>query len=98
MNELNASTIEQINAIKGMLDSNSMTQGITQGIDDGSFVWGIFFGIVGMSYSLYGKKADNTIFLYSGIGLMFYTYLVSGLTPTLLVGIALTVLPFVIKD
>lgn len=97
MNELNTTTLDTINAISSMIDVNNMTSGITKSIDDGSFAWGLFFGIVGMSYSVFGKKSDNLIFLFSGIGLMGYTYVVTGLMSTLLVGITLTVIPFVIK-
>ncbi|SHO81196.1 hypothetical protein MNB_SV-15-1580 [hydrothermal vent metagenome] len=83
--------------VGNMPDINNITQGVTQSIDDGSFMWGIFFGIVGMSYSMYGKKSDKSTFLYSGFGLMGYTYVVTGLKETILIGVLLTAIPFFIK-
>jgi hypothetical protein len=72
-------------------------QSMTESIDDGSFMWGVFFGIVGMSFSMYGKKSDKDMFLYSGVALMAYPYFISGFKETILAGVLLTAIPFVVK-
>ena len=61
------------------------------------FVWSIVFGIVGMGYFSFGRKRDEPLFLYSGIGLMVFPYVVEGLTYNILVGVGLCLLPFVMK-
>jgi hypothetical protein len=78
-------------------DMQSMTESMTQSVDDGSFMWGVLFGIVGMSFSMYGKKSDKDMFLYSGVALMAYPYFISGLKETILAGVLLTAIPFVVK-
>jgi len=87
MNDLNASDLGGLGAMQDM----------TKGIDDGSFMWGVFFGIVGMSFSMYGKKSDKDMFLYSGVALMAYPYFISGFKETILAGVLLTAIPFVVK-
>ncbi len=91
MNDLNLSGL-QVDNIQNIVD-----QSVGQGIDDGSFIWGIFFSIIGMSYLMYGKRSDKDMFLYSGIGLVAYTYFATGMTQTVAIGVVLTVIPFVIK-
>ena len=59
-----------------------------------TFVWSIVFGIIGMGYFSYGKKRDNNSFLLSGIGLMVFPYFVEGLSFNIMVGVALSLLPF----
>jgi len=90
MNEINLSDMN-MTLLEGMKSMENMSQNI----DDGSFMVGVFFGILGMSYSMYGKNSSKDIFLYSGIGLMIYPYVISGYTETLLAGIALTIAPFI---
>jgi len=108
MDEMNLSalqkSVEGMQGLNGENGGNPMDniqnvvhQSMGQGIDDGSFIWGVFFGIVGMSYSMYGKKSDKDMFLYSGVGLMAYTYFVTGMTQTLAIGVVLTAIPFIIK-
>lgn len=53
------------------------------------------FGIVGMSYFIYGRKAKKDIFLYMGVVLMLYPYLIGTLSGVVGVGIFLTLAPFV---
>ena len=108
MDDMNLSalqeSVEGMQGLNGEASGNAMEniqsvvhQTMGQGIDDGSFIWGIFFGIVGMSYSMYGKKSDKDMFLYSGVGLMAYTYFTTGMLQTVGIGVALTALPFIIK-
>jgi len=107
MDEMNLTelqhSVEGLQGLNGADGGNPMDniQGImqsaSQGVDDGSFIWGVFFGIVGMSYAMYGKKSDKDMFLYSGVALMAYPYFITGFKETILAGVLLTAIPFVIK-
>jgi len=59
------------------------------------FILSVVFGIIGMGYFSIGRRRDNMAMLYSGIGLMAYPYLVNGFIKTVLIGIALAIVPFV---
>jgi hypothetical protein len=59
------------------------------------FILSIVFGIIGMGYFAMGRRRDNMMLFYSGIGLMAYPYFVNGVIKTLLLGIALSVIPFI---
>ena len=61
-----------------------------------TFIWSIVFGIIGWGYFSFGRKQDKTMFLLSGIALMLFPYLFDGLTVTIVVGVGLIVLPFVV--
>jgi len=90
MNDIDLSQIQKL--------TNTMQE--ASGGGDGStvFVLSIVFGIIGMFYFYYGKRnVDKDIFLYSGIGLMVYPYLVDGLTSTLVLGVVLTLLPIAVR-
>jgi len=91
LNDMNASDLGGLGGAMGDMQS------MTQSVDDGSFMWGVFFGIVGMSFSMYGKKSDKDMFLYSGVALMAYPYFITGFKETILAGVLLTAIPFIIK-
>ncbi|MDD5358779.1 MAG: hypothetical protein PHI79_05395 [Sulfurovaceae bacterium] len=61
------------------------------------FLWGVFFGLFGMSFFIYGKKQDKIIPLISGIILMVFPYFIENLYITIAVGVGLIILPFVVK-
>jgi len=60
-----------------------------------TFIWSIFFGIIGMGYFTFGRKQDRYDFLLSGIALMLFPYVVDGLTTNIVVGMLLLISPFV---
>ncbi len=62
------------------------------------FIWSIGFGIIGMGYFSIGKKRDSSSFLYSGIALMVFPYFVQGLMANILIGAALSITPFLLKQ
>ncbi len=64
----------------------------------GSIIVALATGILGMAYFVYGKRQQNLVFLFAGIGLCVFPYLVSGVWLELLVGAALTAAPFVIRE
>ena len=61
-----------------------------------TFIWSIIFGIIGMGYFSFGRKRDSLTFVFSGLGLMLFPYLIGGLTLTIVVGAGLILLPFAI--
>ena len=58
---------------------------------------GIMFGIVGTGYFMYGRKAHNPVALACGVGLGVFPYFVDGFLLTMVVGLVLLVLPFVVS-
>ena len=62
-----------------------------------ALIAGIFFGIIGTGYFMYGRKAHNPIALAAGIGLGLFPYFVDGFWLTMAVGLVLAALPFVIS-
>ncbi len=59
-----------------------------------TFVWSIVFGFIGMGYFSFGKKRENNIFLLAGIALIVFPYFVDGLTLNIIVGVSLSIIPF----
>jgi hypothetical protein len=55
------------------------------------------FGMIGTGYFIFGKKRGNYLFLGCGLGLGLFPYFVDSLWAILLVGAALTTVPFVIR-
>ena len=55
---------------------------------------GIFFGLVGMCYFIYGRKQENFIAVISGILLCVYPYFVSNVILLIVIGIILMAIPF----
>jgi hypothetical protein len=61
-----------------------------------TLIFSILFGSVGMGYFVYGKKQQAALPLLTGIVLCVFPYFVSNVYVMVLVGIVLTVLPWVI--
>lgn len=61
-----------------------------------TLIFSILFGSIGMGYFVYGKKQQAMVLLIAGVVLCVFPYFVSNLYLMLLVGIVLTVLPWVI--
>ncbi len=61
-----------------------------------TLIWGVFFGIIGMGYFSFGRKQDRLVFMLTGAGLMLFPYFVEGVTATIVTGVLLLALPFVL--
>jgi hypothetical protein len=59
--------------------------------------WGILFGTVGMAYFVYGKKQQMFMPMICGLGLMVYPYFVANTILLVLIGAAISVLPYFIR-
>ncbi len=66
-------------------------------MDMNALIAGIFFGIIGSGYFMYGRKAQNPVALASGVVLCVFPYFIDGFVWTMIVGGVLAVLPFVIS-
>ena len=62
-----------------------------------TFIAGVFFGIFGSGYFMYGRKAQNPIAMIAGVLLCVFPYFIDGFIWTMLVGIVLMAAPFVIS-
>ena len=61
-----------------------------------TLIFSILFGSIGMGYFVYGKKQQAALPLLAGIVLCIFPYFVSNVYFMVLVGIVLTVLPWVL--
>lgn len=62
-----------------------------------TFLWSILFGAIGMAYLVYGKNEKKLVPLLCGLSLCAYPYFVSSVLWMLLIGVALTLVPWFIK-
>jgi hypothetical protein len=58
---------------------------------------GIITGAVGMGYIVYGKRRGELLFIASGAVLIIYPYFIIDILLSLVTGIILAFLPFVLK-
>jgi len=68
---------------------------ITGGSTKGSIIAMVVFSIVGLAYLSYGKKSQQLLMIICGIGLMGFSYFIDGTVYIILIGLALSALPFV---
>ena len=62
-----------------------------------TLLWGMLFGAIGVGFFIYGKRQAMIMPLVCGIALIVYPWFVSGALPTLVIGLALVALPFVLR-
>jgi hypothetical protein len=70
---------------------------LTGGSTRGSVIAMVVFSIIGLGYLSYGKKSQQLLMIICGIGLMGYSYFIDGTLYIILVGLALSALPFVLS-
>lgn len=63
-----------------------------------TLIFSTIFGSIGVGYFIYGKKQEKMIPLFAGIGLCAFPYFVSNVFLMVLVGIILTVVPWLIRE
>ena len=71
-------------------------KGLTGGYTKGSIIAMIIFSVIGLGYFAYGKKSQQFLMLLCGIALMGYSYFVDGTGYIILIGVGLSVIPFII--
>jgi hypothetical protein len=82
-------TAKELSGDVGIL--NDLTGGYTKA----SIIAMIIFSVIGLGYLTYGKKSQQLLMLICGIALMGYSYFVDGTGYIILIGIGLSVLPFI---
>jgi len=66
-------------------------------MDSNLFIASFFFGLVGMGFFMYGKKAGRPVPLLAGLALMAVPYFIPNLIALLLVCTALTITPWFLR-
>jgi hypothetical protein len=61
---------------------------------EASLIWGMVFGVVGLAYFVFGKRQQRFVPLFCGIGLMAFPYFVSNTVLLVILGLALSVIPY----
>ena len=66
-------------------------------MNESALMWGVLFSSLGLAYFVYGKKQRRGVPFASGIGLMVFPYFVSNSWLMVLIGAALTALPYFLR-
>ncbi len=56
--------------------------------------WGLLFGSIGVGFFMYGRKQRMIVPMACGVALMVYPWFVSGTWLLVVIGAALTALPY----
>jgi len=83
-------------AAKELTGDVGIIKSLADGSTKGSIIAMVSFSIVGMGYFAYGKKSQKLLMVICGIALMVYSYLVTGTVYIILIGLGLSVLPFIL--
>lgn len=83
-------------AVRELSGDVGIVSEFTGGYTKGSVIAMVFFSIVGLGYLTYGKKSQQLLMVVCGIGLMGYSYFIDGTIYVILIGLALSALPFVL--
>lgn len=89
----------------GLRESSSRTLGrgiLIRGrsgplMDATSLIAGVVTGAIGMGYLVYGRRQQQLVPFIAGVALCAYPYFVDGLVLTILVGVVLMALPFLLR-
>ena len=65
-------------------------------MDPGALFLGLAVSLVGSGYILYGRRQSEPWFIACGFALVVYPYFTSSTLATLLVGVLLAAVPFVV--
>lgn len=83
-------TAKELSGDVGILDN------LTGSYTKTSIIVMVIFSIIGLGYFAYGKKSQQLLMLICGIALMVYSYFVDGIVYIILIGVGLSVLPFIL--
>ena len=83
-------------AAKELSGDVGIIKGFKDGSTKGSIITMVIFSIIGIGYFTYGKKSRQLIMVICGIALMGYSYFVTGTVYIILIGVALSALPFIL--
>jgi hypothetical protein len=60
-------------------------------------LWGLLFSSMGMGFFLYGRKQRAVVPLVCGLVLMVYPYFIANVIVLVVVGVALTAVPYFLR-
>ncbi len=63
-------------------------------MSEGTLLWGLLFGSIGVGFCIYGKRQRAAVPLLCGIGLVAYPYFVPNVYALIAIGIALCAIPY----
>lgn len=63
-----------------------------------AILWGMVFGAIGFGFFSYGKKQGSAVPLVCGLLLMVFPYFVSDTIMLVAIGIALMIVPYLLRD
>ncbi len=67
-------------------------------MDIENWLWiGLVTGLFGMAYIVYGRKTQTWMPIFAGIALCVYPYCVENLWVSILIGLVLIALPFLLR-
>ena len=78
-----------------LTDSNTLIKEVARGSTKGQMIATVLFSIIGLGYMTFGKKSHRLLMVVCGVLLMSYSYLLKDTLYIVLVGIGLSLLPFV---
>lgn len=67
-------------------------------MSEGTLLWGLLFGSIGVGLCIYGKRQGAVIPLLCGIGLVVYPYFVPNVYALIAIGIALCAIPYIFRE
>jgi len=83
-------------AAKELSGDVGIIKSFKDGSTKGSIITMVIFSIIGMGYFAYGKKSQQILMVICGIALMGYPYFVTGAIYIIMIGVALSALPFIL--
>lgn len=60
-------------------------------------LWGLLFGSIGLGYFIYGKRQRAVVPLVCGLALMLFPYFVSNAPLLVMIGAALSAIPYFLR-
>ncbi len=60
-------------------------------------LWGLLFSMIGMGFFMYGKKQKALVPLMCGLVLMIYPYFIANAIVMVIIGVALTAVPYFVR-
>ena len=72
--------------------------GRTKYVDTTLIFTGLLFGSIGMGYIIYGRKQSHLIAFLAGVGLCVFPYFISSIWVSIVLGVGLVLLPFMIRS
>jgi hypothetical protein len=67
-------------------------------MSEGTILWGLLFGSIGVGFCIYGKRQRAAVPLLCGIALVVYPYFVGNVYALIAIGIVLCAVPYAFRE